>query len=174
LSDRKAPATIADRLRFAYGGAAPAEIVRFFERKSEFTPFDGYVAQGGPLVVARRIVQESRDAHTRLRDAEQSLERIEARLIDLQAGYSATCAALQQAPPVSATPREAGLIAVDKAGYERLIPEIEKACAVARAEVEQMKAHADNWRTLSDAALVIAGQTRPSETLAGKLGLEFR
>lgn len=174
MSDLKAPATIADRLRFAYGSAAPAEIVRFFERKSEFTPFDGYVAQGGPLVAARRIAQESRDAHMRLRNAEALLDELEARLSELQAGYSATCAALNLAPPLTATPREAGLIAVDKAGYERLIPEIEKACAGARAEVEQTKAHADNWRTLSDAALVIAGQTRPSETLAGKLGLEFR
>ncbi len=172
MSDLKTPATIADRLRFAYGGAAPAEIVRFFERKSEFTPFDGYVMQGGPLVVARRIAQESRDAHARLRDAERILDELDARLIELQAGYSATCAALKQAPPLTATPREAGLIAVDKAGYERLIPEVEKTCAIAREEVKQRKVHADNWRTLSDAALVIAGQTRPSETLAGKLGLE--
>jgi hypothetical protein len=169
LSD-KAPTTIADRLRFAYGGAAPAEIVRFFERKSEFTPFDGYVAQGGPLVIARRIVQESRDAHTRLRDAERSLDELDAQLAFARRDYAATCEALDAPPPLTATPREVGLVAVDKAGYERLIPEIEKARAVARAQVEQIKAHADNWRTLADAALVIAGQTRPSETLASKIG----
>ena len=165
-----APATIANRLRFAYGGAAPAEIVRFFERKSEFTPFDGRVAQGGPLVSARRIAQEARDAHTRLRDAERRYAELEAKLVVLRHDYATARTLLDSPPPLTMPPREIGLLAVDCAGYERLIPEIEKACAVARTEVEQMKAHADNWRTLSDAALVIAGQTRPTETLASKIG----
>jgi hypothetical protein len=169
LSD-KAPITIVERLRFAYAGAAPAEIVRLFERKSEFTPFDGYVMQGGPLVAAQQVARELSDARGRLQVAERLLGEFEAKLAALQLEYSAICEALDAPPPLTASPREIGLQAVDRAGYERLIPEVEKACAGARAEVERMKAHAENWQTLSEVASVIAGQTRPNETLARKIG----
>jgi len=166
----KAPVTTVERLRFAYAGAAPAEIVRFFKRQSEFMPFDGYVAQGGPIVIARQIAHESHEARLRLRTAEWRLGELEAQLAKLQLDYVAICAALDSPPSLTKPPREIGLLAVDCAGYERLIPAVEKACASARADFEQAKAHAENWQTLSEVASVIAGQTRMSETLARKIG----
>jgi hypothetical protein len=174
-----------ERVKLAYGDPPPPSVARFFAWESEMT-LGGYqpvlgipgamkaTLTGGELLqVAGQISAASLAARKRLEAATRRLPELEGQLAKLKVEHAEICAALESPPQLTDSPRAIGLLAVDKAGYERLLPVVEHEIERAREEVAQAERHGLNWDVLYRVSLVIVGNAKPDDSLARKIGLEY-
>jgi hypothetical protein len=173
VEEEKGPTTIEERLLFAYPDGVPKAVARMIISWELPYQRDSYQTHNAAMAIYRELETRALAANRRGDENRARIPELERSLATLRAEYAGLRSQLERPPALHLTPREAGLMEVDRAGYEKLIPAMETEIERLRSDLGQaMREHKALW-PLARLAGMIAGHLNRGAVSASDFGFEY-
>lgn len=153
----KSPITIEERLKFAYPDGVPKVVAEMLINWTLPAARDFYHQRQAGKAIADQLEARADAAYKRAREIEEQLPELETRLTTLRMEYAGLRSQLERPPALHLDPRTIGMMAVDQAGYVKLIAALEVEIEKLRPEPARARRESEALRPLGKLAGMIAG-----------------